>query len=311
VEVDSSAFVRGLAGQVRSDALGVHLAAFPAPRHRGGADRAVEAALAHVRGAFEGYGWRVAEQPCRDPRLGRGANLVARLPGVTRPGELVVVGAHHDTVPGSPGADDNGSGLAGLLELARLLGSGRWEATIELVAFDFEETGFAGSRAYVDALRPAGPAELLGVFILEMIGYRSDAPGSQSIPPGARWLFPKQVAEVGRRGRRGDFIVALANRRAAALLRHFAATAAQAAPDLPVFPLPVPRFAPLPDLYLSDHVPFWRAGLPAVMLTDTAYLRNPHYHLASDRPGTLDPAFWGRVVAATLAAVATLARPTS
>ena len=309
--MDSSAFVSELAGQVRSDALGAHLAAIPAPRHRTGAARAVETTLAYVRGAFESYGWRVAEQPCRDPRWGLGANLVARLPGVTRPGELVVVGAHHDTVPGSPGADDNGSGLASLLELARLLGSGRWEATIELVAFDFEETGFAGSRAYVDALRRAPPAELLGAFILEMVGYRSNAPGSQRIPPGARWLFPKQVTEVDRRGPRGDFIVALGNRRAAALLRHFAATAAQAAPDLPIFPLPVPRFAPLPDLYLSDHVPFWRAGLPAVMLTDTAYLRNPHYHSASDRPETLDPAFWRRVVAATLAAAAALAQRTS
>ena len=114
-----------------------------------------------------------------------------------------------------------------------------------------------------------------------------------------------------RRGHRGDFIVALGNRRGAALLRHFAASAAQAAPDLPVVSLPVPRFAPLPDLYLSDHVPFWQAGLPAVMLTDTAYLRNPHYHRPSDRPETLDPTFWRQVVAATLAAVAALARPAS
>ena len=129
------------------------------------------------------------------------------------------------------------------------------------------------------------------------------------MPPGAGWLFRKQVAEVNRRGRRGDFLVALANRRGSALLRHFAAHATQAAPDLPVFPIPVPRFAPLPDLYLSDHVPFWRAGLPAVLLTDTAYLRNPHYHLPSDRPETLDPTLWRQVVAATVAAVAALARP--
>ena len=309
--VEPSALINELAGRVPGDALGAHLAALPAPRHRAGATPAVEATLAHLREAFTSSGWQVAEQPCRDRYLGSGVNLVATLPGAARPEELVVVGAHHDTVPGSPGADDNGSGVAGLLELARLLGRGRWEATIQLVAFDFEETGFAGSRASVGALGRAQRAELRGAIILEMIGYTSHAPASQRIPPGARWLFREQVAEVNRRGRRGDFVVALANRRGGALLRHFAASAAQAAPDLPVFPLPVPRFAPLPDLYLSDHVPFWRAGLPALMLTDTAYLRNPYYHLPSDRPETLDPAFWRRVVAATLAAVVALARPAS
>ncbi len=309
--MDPIAFISELAGQVRGDALATHLAALPAPRYRTSAGRAVEATLAHLREALAGCGWQVADQPCRDPYLGPGTNLVATRPGVTRPGELVVVGAHHDTVPDTPGADDNGSGLAGLLELGRLLGPCRWEATVQLVAFDFEETGFHGSRAYVDALRRERRGELRGAIILEMIGYRGEAPESQRIPPGARWLFRKQVAEVNRRGRRGDFLVALANRRGAALLRHFVAHAAPAAPDLPLFPLPVPRFAPLPDLYLSDHVPFWRAGLPAVMLTDTAYLRNPHYHLPSDRLETLDPTFWQQVVAATVAAVAALARPVS
>ena len=242
--VDPIALISELAGQVRGDARGTHLAALPAPRHRAGATRAVEATLAHLREAFANSGWQVADQPCRDPYLGPGTNLVATRPGATRPGELVVVGAHHDTVPGSPGADDNGSGLAGLLELARLLGPGRWEATVQLVAFDFEETGFHGSRAYVDALRRERRGELRGAFILEMIGHRSDAPRSQRIPPGARWLFRRQVAEVERRGRHGDFVVALANRHGAALLRHVAAAAARAAPDLPLFPLPVPRFAP-------------------------------------------------------------------
>jgi acetylornithine deacetylase/succinyl-diaminopimelate desuccinylase-like protein len=295
--------------QVQEDALGRHLASLPAPRHRAGANREVDAALAYLHEALAGCGWQVADQPCQDPFLGPGANLVATLSGTARPEQLVVVGAHHDTVPGSPGADDNGSGLAGLLELARLLSRGRWEATIQLVAFDFEETGFVGSGAYVAALRQAGRVEFLGAFILEMIGYCSEAPGSQQLVPGAGLLFPRQVAAVKRRGHRGDFLVALADRHGAALLRHFAGWAAQAAPDLPIFPLRAPRFAPLPDLYLSDHVPFWQAGLPAVLLTDTAYLRNPHYHRPSDRPETLDPSFWRRVIAATAAAVASLARP--
>jgi len=199
--VDPTASSNTLAGQIRGDALGLHLAALPAPRHGAGATGAAQATLADLREGLANSGWQVAEQPRQEPYPGAGANLGATLRGATRPGEPVVVGAHHDTVPGSPGADDNGSEPAGLLEVGRLLGPGRWEATVQLVAFDFEETGFAGSRAYVDRLGRARRFELLGACILEMIGYRSGASCSQRIPPGARWLFRQQVAEVNRRGR--------------------------------------------------------------------------------------------------------------
>jgi hypothetical protein len=307
--MDPTISVRELASQIREEELPLHLARLPAGRSRATAPEAVEASLAYLREVFAAHGWQVTDQPSRDPVLGTGRNLLASLPGVTQPEMLVVVGAHHDTVPGSPGADDNGSGLAGLLELARVLGRGRWAATLQLVAFDFEETGFVGSHAYVDAPRRTPGVRLAGALILEMIGYRDPRPGSQQLPPRARWPFRREVGELERRGRRGDFLVALASRRGDALLRQVAAGDALAAPELPLFGPSVPRLAPLPDLYLSDHVPVWRAGLPALLLTDTAYLRNPHYHGPSDQANTLDPAFWGRVMAATLVAAAMLAGP--
>lgn len=224
-----------------------------------------------------------------------------------------MVGAHHDTVPGSPGADDNGSGLAALLEIARILGVGKWQATLELVAFDFEERGdpdssslFAGSRAYVAAL--SREVELRGAFVYDLIGYASHEPGSQKLPQGLELLFPAEAALLEKRQGRADFIAALVNaERGGELLRAFLAAAG--ASGLPTLPLTVQAGTPARDLYRSDHVPFWEAGLPTLFLSDTADFRNPHYHLPSDTPETLDPAFWARVVAATVGAVAALARP--
>jgi Peptidase family M28 len=115
--VDPQTTIRELAGQVREDELGRHLANLSAPRSRDTAPEAAGASLAYLREVFACCGWQVVDQPCQDPVLGSGLNLVATLPGVTQPEALVVVGAQHDTVPSSPGADDNGSGLARLLEL--------------------------------------------------------------------------------------------------------------------------------------------------------------------------------------------------
>ena len=248
-------------------------------------------------------------QPCRDAVLGEGATLIASLRGATD--ALVVVGAHHDTVAGSPGADDNGSGLAALLELARVLGRRRWEATLELVAFDFEERGdperdglFPGSRAYVAGLGRA--RELRGAFVYDLIAYASDLGGTQRLPPGLDRLYPDAAALVDRSGARGDFLVALGNVAGENTLTERFAKAAAAA-ELPVLPLTVREGTPARDLYRSDHVAFWDAGMPALLLTDTANFRNPNYHLPTDTPETLDARFWARVVDATVAAVAELA----
>lgn len=283
----------------------------PGPRHRLSNPSAILHTLEYLRRQFRANGWAVIDQPCIDPILGPGVNIVATLPGRVTDA-LVVIGAHHDTVRQTPGADDNGSGLAGLLELARLLPRVSWEATIQLVAFDFEETEpdvteapFAGSRAYVASLEPA--VSVRGAFIFEMIGYASNQPESQRLPDGFERIFPDRVQRLAANGWRGDFITALGNRRD--LIDLFVRSAGSTVPALNIAAFEVPNTVGFRQLFRSDHVAFWEAGHPALMLTDTAEFRNPHYHQPSDTAETLVPEFWGSVIAATLAAAGTLARP--
>jgi aminopeptidase YwaD len=204
-------------------------------------------------------------------------NVVLDLPGRQDRG-FVLVGAHYDTVPGSPGADDNGTALAVLLELARVFSTMPARRPMRLVAFDLEETDRTGSRTYAEALRQN--REPLALMIsLEMLGYRDSRPGSQHYPPGLRHFYPD----------RGDFIGLIGNLRTWPALRRLARAMRD---DVPCEFLPVPfRGRILPDTRRSDHASFWDLGYPAIMVTDTANMRNPHYHQASDRIETLDITF--------------------
>lgn len=286
--------VVALARKVDQGALARHLAALPAPRAPG--DPGHASARAYVREQFASYDWEVREQ-----RFVDGVNVIGTRRGSGR--GLVVVGAHYDTVPGSPGADDNGSGVAGLLEVARLLGTERVEAAVELVAFDQEENGFLGSQAYAASVQRNGFRDAI---VFEMIGYADRRPGSQGLPPGIELVFPQEVERLIARGRPADFIAVLGSDRDR-LLDEFVRWAKAGAPDLAMIALRVPSWAGQPELFLSDHVSFWERSLPALQLTDTAMFRTPHYHLSGDRPETLDAAFWRQVVAATVAAAAGLA----
>jgi Zn-dependent M28 family amino/carboxypeptidase len=299
-----------LAPQVDANQLHPHLAAMPGPRHRSGDPEACQSTIQYLVQQFRASGWEVTEQPCLDIILGPGLNIVATLVG-QRADAVVTVGAHHDTVPETPGADDNGSGLAGLLELARLLPRRRWEATIQLVAFDFEETEtgrFAGSHAYVDDLA-IRRADLRGAFVLEMIAYWAQTPHSQRIPAGIERLYAEQIGSLAEREYVGDFIVALGSDQSRTILQQFMDNARAYVPELAIAPFPVPAGFPVRDMFRSDHVPFWEAGLPAVMLTDTAEFRNPNYHRTTDTALTLDQMFWRNVVAAVLVGVGGLAVP--
>lgn len=301
--------LRELAEEVTADQLWEHLARIPGPRHREVNLSAIDQTLEYLRRRFRGFRWAVVDQPCTDPTLGHGTNLVATLPG-RRADSVVVIGAHHDTVPQTPGADDNGSGLAGLLELARLMSRRSWEATIQLVAFDFEETEpevtqapFAGSRTYVASLDST--VSIRGAFVFEMIGYASSPANSQRVPDGLDRIFSNPIRRLADSGWRGDFIAVLGNSRD--LLDLYLQSATTAAPGLSVVPLEVPSGIGGGHLFRSDHVAFWEAGHPALMLTDTAEFRNPNYHQPSDTFEKLVPEFWRNVVAATLVAAGTLA----
>ncbi len=192
---------------------------------------------------------------------------------------LLVVGAHYDTVSHSPGADDNASGIGGLLELARLLAADP-PPGLRLVAFCLEEppvfrTRKMGSYVYARSLKQEG-ARVRGMICLEMIGYFQDASGSQSYPfPFMNRIYPKE----------GNFIALVGNLRSWRWTIRVK-TGFQLGTDLPVARLNGPSF--VYGIDFSDHWSFNRHGYPAAMLTDTAFYRNPHYHKPTDKAVTLD-----------------------
>lgn len=219
-----------------------------------------------------------------EPFLWKGVvheNLVVDLPGEGPDGEreLVVVGAHYDSVPDSPGADDNGSALAALLEIGRCLAPLRRRHDLRLVAFDLEEVGFRGSRHHAaECAWARQPIRLM--MSLEMIGYCSHEPGSQQYPGKLGAVLPD----------RGDFIGLLCNLRGVRSTSTLARGMWSASVRTYALPTGV-KGEWIPASCRSDHVPFWELGFPAVLVTDTAGLRNPHYHEPSDLPDTLDYAF--------------------
>jgi hypothetical protein len=189
-----------------------------------------------------------------------------------------IIGAHYDSIPGTPGADGNASGVAALIASARAIGP---QEGVCYVAFDGEECGFIGSRALVARIGRHRPDQ---VHVLEMVGYARGEPGSQRNPvPG----IPAPTI--------GDFLGLVGTHGSGPLLDHVLTTAScHAVPVqglyLPDVPLEVIGHISK-HLLRSDHAPFWQAGIPALMWTDTAEFRNPHYHETGDTPGTLDYEF--------------------
>ena len=304
-----------------------HVERLDEPRGRRFAVAAMHRAEDYVTRELESAGWRVRRESF-DGGGASGVNLLAdRSTGSDGPAAAggdgpattgrLLVGAHLDTVPGSPGADDNASAVAALLELARLLPALGLDDRVGLVVFDEEEPGLHGSRALADRLRGDPPA---AVVVLECVGYYTAQPGTQRLPAGASLLFPGQYRWLSRRGWRGDFIL-LAYRRSAArpvrmlaeCLVHLrgrdAVMLARDPLDLPVAGPALGRFVPLVRHFArSDHKPFWDIGVPAVQVTDTSEFRSPHYHRASDTPDTLDYERIADIVAATAVTLAELSR---
>jgi hypothetical protein len=249
LELNLASHVRALAGQIGERSYRIY------PN--------VTRAAAYIETVWRNQGYDVRTQEFEARGLTQ-RNLEVTLPGTTED---------------APGADDNASGVAGVLELARLLREHPLARTVRFVAFATEEPPFfptadMGSRHYADAARAAGDS-IVAMVAVESIGYYDAAPGSQRYP------FPLNLAYPDR----GDFIGFVSNLKSRALLRRAIATFR----DSTAFPTQGAA-APwwVPGVWWSDHWPFWRRGYRAIMITDTAPYRNPFYHTPDDTPDKLD-----------------------
>lgn len=205
-------------------------------------------------------------------------NIILNLPAQSQKQDLplILIGAHYDAVPGTPGADDNASGVAVLLELARMFAAEPIKYPAQLVAFDMEEYGLLGSTEYVAKLQQQDKALRL-MISLEMLGYCDPKPGSQAYPFPLQYIYPD----------RGNFIGLIGNWRTLRDLICISRSIRKAGIPSQWLPVPNKGFV-IPQTRLSDHAPFWDAGYPAIMVTDTAFMRNPHYHKSSDTVATLN-----------------------
>ena len=211
-------------------------------------------------------------------------NLVVEDRGTSKHDEIVLLGAHYDTVAGTPGADDNASAVAVMLEVCRLMSQHSSQRTARYVAFTCEElpygpAGKMGSQYHAAGCRSRCD-NINAMLCLEMVGYYSNRIGSQRVPPAIpRWLHPLFPG-------RGDFLASVGNLKAFGLNRRFRRGFRRGTRDLRLFSINLPE--KIKDIRRSDHSSFWDQQYPALMLTDTSYLRNENYHKPSDTPATLD-----------------------
>ena len=265
-----------------------HLESLVGERHPETSPRALRKTAHYLATQFAKLGWVTSGQPVNAwGKVYR--NVVAiKNQDWPRQGEdlpPLLIGAHYDTVPGSPGADDNASGLVVLLEVASRLRARPLARPVWLVAFCLEEQDRLGSQAFASRLK-AERRELAGAIILECVGFARSETGTQQVPPGIPIAVPTQ----------GDFLAIVGNETSRSLVRQLEQEARQHAAKLKTLSLVVPgRGEAMPHTRRSDHASFWDAGYAAVVLTDTANFRNPHYHRETDTLDTLNLEFLSNV----------------
>lgn len=247
----------------------------------------LERAASYIETEFKNLGYAVEKQTYHVDGQSF-SNLIAQKTGRNNPEQIIIVGAHYDTVTGSPGADDNASGVAGLLEMARLWQEETGNKTVRFVAFTLEEppfykTALMGSRVYAQSVKADN---ITAMICLEMLGVYTVREKSQDYPlPLMGMIYPDK----------GNFIAVVGNLASRSLVKTVERVVTKNC-STPVESLSTFDFVTGVDF--SDHASFWEIGVPAVMVTDTAFYRNPHYHAESDLPDTLDyPTFaqtvWG------------------
>lgn len=289
----------GLLHCVEPERLHAALAELARPRPPGSAGHAAAQERCRTRLTELGYDVRV------DAYEG-GTNIVGRREGFKTPGQVLAIGAHYDHLPDCPGADDNATGVAALLEVARVAAKARFDRTIEVACWDGGEAEQSGSAAYATTLEPE---TFRGAIVLESIGYADDAEGTQTIPERFDTVFPDQALEMLDHGDRGDFLTVVTDTKTEAWANRIQAHS-KGAIELHAYVLlvtdAVKAKAKKDDLYRSDHLSFWDAELPAMLLTDTGGFRNPNHHCREgrvDAPEHLSRPFFEKTTAVALAAL--------
>lgn len=226
-------------------------------------------------------------------------NIIATKEGIDNEKEWILLGAHYDAAWGSPGADDNASGVAVLLEAVNILSDQKLQRTVQFVAFTLEEPQpqtihfLIGSDLFAKEARRL-KRRYQAVFILESVGYTDSEEGSQVVPLFVRMPVPKK----------GNFLGVIANSKSKAIMDAFHGVAREHVQELITVPYKVPLSGRIiPETRFSDHASFWNYGYPALMLTDTAMFRNPHYHTHHDRFETLDFNFIRNVTKAVVSVI--------
>ena len=231
--------------------------------------------------------WQVVQDHCADVLTksgfgvekhdyGSGVNVIGTKLGKGKAEQRVLIGAHYDHLVGCPGADDNATGTAGVLEMARVLALATFDRTLVVACFDEEETGLLGSKAY--ALRALKNGEnLASVTVFDMIGFTNDAPGSQTLPSGFDLAFAAQVQKVKNNQYRANFLF-IAHDSASAAHGSVFESALEKSGRMAVRADVPAALMSIDDLRRSDHAPFWDAGFPALFAGDTAEFRYPAYH---------------------------------
>jgi len=259
---------------------------------------ALQAAASYIEREWEQQGYTVEKLPYEVSGI-RCLNLEAARRGAAHESQILLIGAHYDTVRGSPGANDNASGVSALLEISRLFTGIEPALTVRFVAFVNEEPPFfmsreQGSAVYAEAARSRGD-DIRLMASIETIGWYSREPGSQSYPPLFNLFYPN----------RADFIGIVSNFRSRGAMRRLA-SAFRSNSDFPIET--TATFAFVPGVSWSDHRSFWRQGYRAVMITDTAFYRYRHYHAPSDTPDKLAYPELARVTSGLFSAFSELAR---
>ena len=268
-----------------------HLEALVGERNPFSTPEPLEQAGAYIAHQFQSLGLAVSREAV--PYEGTLTHNIFGLKAGTDPAAgTFILAAHYDSVEGSPGADDNASAVAALLETARCLEDTSVKGSVLFAAFTLEEYGFIGSRQTAARLEESGE-NISGMISLEMLGYRTRQPGSQTYPP---------YVPAGQYPDTGDFIVAVGNQPSQALTLGLAQALKRTTPELGVEHIVLPGSGgDFVEVRLSDHCAFWERDFKAAMLTDTAFFRNPNYHQASDTLDTLDIDFIRDIAAGLVA----------